>query len=106
MKKIIIVSICSLFLMACDKKTENTTDPISGLTGNCIDELKAYDELAAYLYDDKASPLYNKITSTEREQQRNTMINTIKTRSQEDCKHQANTLRVSIEQMKSEDSRY
>lgn len=105
MKKIVIVSICTLFLMACNK-TENTTDTTTGLTGNCIDTLKAYDELTAYMYDDKVSPLYNKITTTEREQKRNSMINTIKTRSQEECKHQANTLRISIAQMKSEDTNH
>ncbi|UYZ85425.1 hypothetical protein MTZ49_07710 [Entomomonas sp. E2T0] len=105
MKKIVIVSICSLFLMACDK-TENTTDTVTGLTGNCVDTLKAYDELNAYIYDDKASPLYNKITITEREQKRNSMINSLKTRSQEECKHQANTVRISMAQIKAEDTHH
>ncbi len=114
LKKILILTIGSLLITACDKKTE-PTDPVAqlaniqitvpeGITGDCIDALKAYHQVTSYMYDDPSSRNYNSKSSAEREEGLERMTNTLRQRSQQDCKELAYNLMISIGQLK-KDSR-
>lgn len=102
--------ICSFLLSSCDKKAE-PTDPLAqlatvqievpaGITGNCIDALKAYHQVINYMYDDPSSKNYNRKSPSERAKSLENMTNTLKSRSQEQCKELAYNLITSIDDLK------
>lgn len=104
MKKMILLASCSLLLIACDRNSEENTS--GGLTGSCLDALKAYDKLSNYMYKDPKSSLYKKQSRNTNEQGRVNMINTLKSNSQEGCKTMTHALATSLKRIKTEASRH
>lgn len=113
-KKLFLVSIGSLLIAGCDKKTE-PADPVTqladiqitipeGITGDCIDALKAYHQVTSYMYGDPSSKNYNRKSPAERAEGLEKMANTLRKKSQQDCKELAYNLMISIDALK-EDSK-